>query len=131
MNNTKRIHLPIHAKKFYIPFYIPPLNFFRKYNSSITFSSSFIVLQTSQELNPAKNIWKPSSPTTFQHFSRKADNKNAILTDSKTVHECYYCFRRVKFDSREGRHFALTHINNVRGRSIIIIEGEVGFDLST
>lgn len=79
MNNTKRIH----AKKFYIPLYIPPLNF-RKYNSSITFSSSFMVLQTSQELNPAKNIWKPSSPTTFQHFSRKADNKNAIRTDSKT-----------------------------------------------
>lgn len=81
MNNTKRIH----AKKFYIPLYIPPsLNFFRKYNSSITFSSSFMVLQTSQELNPAKNIWKPSSPTTFQHFSRKADNKNAIRIDSKT-----------------------------------------------
>lgn len=31
MNNTKRIH----SKKFYIPLYIPPLNFFRKYNSSI------------------------------------------------------------------------------------------------
>lgn len=53
-------------------------------NTIPQFSSSFMVLQTSQELNPAKNIWKPSSPTTFQHFSRKADNKNAIRTDSKT-----------------------------------------------
>lgn len=77
MNNTKRIH----AKKFYIPLYIPPLNFFRKYNSSI-----LILIHRAPNFPGIKSREKHLKAffATFQHFSRKADNKNAIRTDSKT-----------------------------------------------